>query len=99
MILSQATISTFTLSWNGGEPSDVIVETILLSFSTEISMIKPDSLVDLMVAGLLQISWVRLFSIVHGLNVLFFSGYILQVKCVGNDCEFDLGDLSSPVTN
>ena len=59
-------------------------------------MINSDSLVDFMVAGLLPISWVRLFSIAHGLNVLLFSGSILHVKCVGNECVFDLGDSSSP---
>ena len=59
-------------------------------------MISSDSLVDLMVAGLLAISWVRLLSIAHRLNVLFFSGSILHVKCVGDDCVFDLGDSSSP---
>ena len=68
----------------------------MLSFSFEIYMINSNSLVDLMGAILLPISWVRLFSIAHGLNVLFHSGSILQVKCVGNDCVFDLGDSSSP---
>ena len=72
MILSEATISTLNLSWNCGEPSYVIVGRILLSFSFEISIIISDSLVDLMVAGLPQISWVRLFSIAHGLKVLFY---------------------------
>ena len=52
----------------------------LLSISFEISMINSDSLVDLMVVGSLQISWVRLFSIAHGLKVLFISEFILQVK-------------------
>ena len=59
-------------------------------------MINSDALFDIMVAGLLPIYWVRLFSIAHGLNVLFFSGSIMQVKCVGYDCGFDLGDSSSP---
>ena len=58
-------------------------------------MINSVSLFDLMVAGLLPISWAKL-SIAHGLNVLFFSGSILHVKYVGYDCGFDLGDSSSP---
>ena len=86
-VYTASNYSTLTLSWNCGEPSDVIVE---------ISMINSDSLFDFMVAGLLPISWVRLFSIGHGLNALFFSGSILHVKCVGYDCGFDLGDSSSP---
>ena len=49
-----------------------------------------------MIAGLLPIAWMKLFSIVHGLNVLFFSGSILHVEHVGNDWGFDLGDSSSP---
>ena len=73
-----------------------MVGKILLSISFEISMINSDLLVDLMVAGLVPISWVRLFSIAHGLNVLLFSGFILHVTCVGYDCGFDLGDSSSP---
>ena len=72
LILFQATISTLTLSWNCGESSDVIVGRILLTFSFEISMINSDSLFNLIIAGLLQISWVRLFSIALGLNVVFF---------------------------
>ena len=96
MILSQATISTLTLSWNCGEPSDGKVGRFLLYFSFEVSMLNSDSLVDLMVAGLLPISWVRLFSITCGLNVLFVSASILHVKCVGNDCVFDLMVSSSP---
>ena len=60
-------------------------------------MINSVSLFDLMVAGLLPISWAKL-SIAHGLNVLFFSGSILHVKCVGYDCSFDLGDSSSLAT-
>ena len=83
--LSHANISSSIVSWITGEHSDVIVGRILLSFSFEISMINSDSLVDLMVAGLLPISWVKLFSIAHGLNVLFFSGSILHLKCVGYD--------------
>ena len=78
------------------EPSNVIVGRILLSITFEISMINSVSLVDLMVARLLPISWVRLFSIAHGLNVPFFSGSVLHVKCVGYDCRLDLGDSSSP---
>ena len=81
----QATIFTFTLSWNCGEPSDVIVGRILLYFSFEISMTNSDFLFDLMVAGLLPISWVRLFSIAHVLNVLFPSWSILHLECVGYD--------------
>ena len=66
-------------------------------FSFEILMTNSDSLFDLMVAGLLPISLVKLFSITHGLNVFFFSGSILYLKCVGYDWGFDLGDSSSPV--
>ena len=55
-------------------------------------MINSDSLIDLMVAGLLPNSWVRLFFIAHGLNVLFFSGSVLHENFIGNDCVFDLGD-------
>ena len=54
-----------------------------LSFSFEISMTSLDSLFDLMVAVLLQISWMKLFSIAQKLNVLFFSGSILHLKYVG----------------
>ena len=71
--------------------SDVIVGRISLSFSFENSMINSDSLVDLMVAGLLPTVWVRLISIAHGLKVLFISGSILHMKCVGNKCVFNLG--------
>ena len=76
-------ISTLILSWNCGEDSDVIVGRFLLSFSLEILMTNSDSLFDLMVAGLLPISWLKLFSIAHGLNVLFFCVSILHLKCVG----------------
>ena len=71
LILSRANISTATLSWNRGEHSNVIVGKVLLSFSFEILMTNSDSLFDLMIAGLLPISWVRFFSIAHGLNILF----------------------------
>ena len=48
----------------------------MLSFSFEILMTNSDSLFDLMIAGLLPISWVDLISTAHGLNVIFFSGSI-----------------------
>ena len=83
--MSQASISTLTLSWMCGEQNDVIVGIIFLSFSFEITMINSDSLFDFMVAGLLPIFRVKLFSIAHGLNVLFFSGSIFHLKCVGHD--------------
>ena len=44
-----------------------------------------ESLFDLMVEGLLQISWVKLFSFVRGLNFLLFYGLILRLECVGYD--------------
>ena len=73
LFLSQANISTSTFCWNCGEHSDVIVGRILLSFSFEISMTNSQSLFDLIVAGLLPTSQVKLISIAHGLIVLFFS--------------------------
>ena len=82
------------LYWNCGEHSDVVVERTLISFSFEIFMTNSDSLFDLMVADLLPISLMKLFSIAHGLNVIFFSGSILHLKCVGYDWGFDLGDTS-----
>ena len=48
-------------------------------------MTKSDSLFDLMVSGLFPFSLVKLFSIAHGLNVLFFTRSILHLKCVGVD--------------
>ena len=39
-------------------------------------MTKADSLFDHIVARLLPISWLKLFSIAHRLNSLFFSGSI-----------------------
>ena len=83
LTLSHANILTSNLSCNCGEHSDVIVGRILLSYSFEISMTNLDSLFDLIVAGLFPISGVKLFSIAHRLNVLFFSGFILHLKCVG----------------
>ena len=50
-----------------------------------------------MEAGSLPISWVKLFSINHGLNFPLFSGSILHLKCIGYDCGFGLGDSSYPV--
>ena len=96
LILLHANISTSTLSWNCEEHSDIIVGRILLSYLFEISMINSDSLFDLMVAGLVPISWVKLFHIGHGLNILFFSGSILHLNCIGCDRGFHLGDSSSP---
>ena len=65
--MSQANISTSTLlSLICGEYSDFVVGRILLYFSHEISMTISDSLFDLVVAGLLHISGVKLFSIVKG---------------------------------
>ena len=96
LILSQANDSTSYLSWNCEDHSDFIVERSLLLLSLEISMTNLDSLIDLMVAGLLPISRVKLFSIAYGLNFLFFSGSILHLKCVGYDLWLDLGDSSSP---
>ena len=83
LILSQANISICILSWNYGEHSDVIVGKILLSFSFEISLSNLDSLFDLMGAGLHPNSWVKLFSIAHGLTFIYFSGSIFYVTCVG----------------
>ena len=71
LTLMQANVSTSTLSWNCGEQSAFIVGKFLLSFSFETSMTNSNSLFDLMVAGLLPIYWVKLFSIAHGLNFFF----------------------------
>ena len=92
LILSQANISTSTLSWNYGEHSDFIVGKILLSFSLEVSMTNSDLFFVLMVAGLLPNSWVNLFYIAHGFNFLLFSRSILHLRCIGFACWFDLGD-------
>ena len=82
--LSQANISTSTLSWNCGEHCDFIAGRILHHFSFEISMTNSD-LFDLTVAGLLPISWMSLISIAHGLNFLLTSGSILHLESVGYD--------------
>ena len=50
-----------------------------------------------MVAGLLSISWLKLFSIAQELNVLFYSGSILLLKRVGYEWGFDLEDSFCPV--
>ena len=83
LILSQSNISASTLSWNSGELSDVTIGRILLSFSFEISTTNSDSLFDLMVTGLLSFYFMKLSSNTQGLNVIFFSGTILHLKCVG----------------
>ena len=92
-ILLQASISTSTLSWYCGKLNDCKVGSILLSFLFEISMTNSDSLFDLMAAGLLPTSWMKLFSIAHGLDFLFISRSILHLKCVGYDWGFDLGEM------
>ena len=66
----------------------------MFSFLFEISMTNSNSLFDLILASLLPISWVRLFSIAHGLNFFLFSGCILHLNYVGFDWAFDLGDSS-----
>ena len=52
---------------------------------------------DFTVAGLLPISWAKLFYIAHELNFNLFSGYFLNLKFVGYEGEFDFRDSSSPV--
>merc|ERR1719259_971729 len=49
-----------------------------------------------MVRGLCQSSCVKHFSIIHGLNFFFCSGFILQLKWVGNFVDLFAGDSSSP---
>ena len=46
-------------------------------------MTTSDSAFDLVVTGLLPMSWVRLFFIAHGFNFLLFSGSNLRLKSVG----------------
>merc|ERR1719259_1014337 len=43
-----------------------------------------------MVRGLCQSSCVKHFSIIHGLNFFFCSGFILQMKWVGNFVDLSL---------
>jgi len=56
----------------------------LLSFLMDKMVLLSDSLFDLMVRGLLQSSCVKQFWIIHGLNFFFCSGFIWQLKWVGN---------------
>ena len=63
--MSQANISTSTLSLYCGKHNDSIVGRILLSFLFEFSMTSLHSLFDPMIAGLLPISWVKLFSVTY----------------------------------
>ena len=71
LILSQTKISTPTFSWNFGEHRDFIVGRSLFSFPFVISIANSDPLFDLMKAGQLPISWVRIFSIAHGFEFSF----------------------------
>ena len=50
----------------------------MLSFAFEISITNSNSLFDLMVADLVSISWMKLFSIAHSLNFLLFHGSIFR---------------------
>ena len=73
------------------------MDTIELLWSSLLtSMINSDSLFDLMVRGLCQSSCVKHFSIIHGLNFFFCSGFILQMKWVGNFVDLFAGVSSSP---
>ena len=96
LILSQAFVSTSTLSWNCGEHSEFVVGIISLSFLFEISMTNSDYFFHLMVAGSPPISWAKLFSIANELNFLLISRSILHLKSVRNDQGFDLEDSSAP---
>jgi len=70
-----------------------------LSASLLTSMTNSDSLFDLMVRGLLPSSCLKHFWIIHGLNFFFFSGFILQLKCVRNFVDLFAGVSSSPDSN
>ena len=60
------------LSFCCGKHNDFLVGRILLPFLFEISMIKSNLLLNLMVASLLPFSWVKLFPIAHGFKLFFF---------------------------
>ena len=63
--------------------SEFVVGGVLLYFLFENSMTNSDSLFDLMVAGFLPISWVKLFSTAYGLSYIWFTWvFISFVTCV-----------------